>query len=231
MTLDEFLLGLASDFKDDAPGYEFTQFPRDQLIRWTNDGLCALSAFRPDLFSRAVDVTLKPGTEQTLEGCTLLSSIRAQLNARGEEVGPVRRVSDTAMLAWTKPLICREKNETYRVTGYRFDPARKDTFYVEPPVPPGQEVKVRVVCSFAPPALTLDDLDSEMDENCYRLLMVKNYVYAQGYSKESDQTNTALATWHMNLWNGLLRGKMGADRAFAGSPQTLTAPPQQAPQQ
>jgi hypothetical protein len=231
VTLDEYLLGLASDFKDDAPGYEFTQFPRDQLLRWINDGICALSSFRPDLFSASKDVKLKPGTEQTVEGCTTVSAVRSQVNARGEEIGSVRRVSDSAMLAWNKPQVCKQKNDAYRVSGFRFDPARKDTFYVEPPVPPGIEVLVRVTCSGSPPPLTLDDLDTELDENCYRLLMVKNYVYAQGYSKESDQTNASLATWHMNLWNGLLRGKLAADRNFAGAPQTIVAPPQTVPQQ
>jgi hypothetical protein len=230
VTLDEYLLGLASDFKDDAPGYEFTQFPREQLIRWTNDGLCALASFRPDLFTQSRDVTLKPGELQVLEGCTTISSVRAQLNARGEEIGPVRRVSDSAMLAWNKPLVCRQQNGEYRITGFRFDPASKNSFYAEPPVPPGVDVKVRILCSFQPPALTLDDLDKEIDESCYRLLMVRNYVYAQGYAKESDQTNQGLATWHMNLWNAFLRGKMVADRQFAGAPQTVVAPPQSVPQ-
>lgn len=230
MTLNEYLLGLAQDFKDDAPGYEFTQFPRTQLIRWINDGLCALAAFRPDLFSRAIDVTLKPGIEQTIEGCTTLSSVRSQLNARGEEIGQIRRVSDVALLGWNKPAICKATNGEYRVTGFRYDPARKDTFYVEPPVPPGQKVVVRVTCSGSPAPLTIDDLDQELPEDCYRLLMVSHYVYGQGYAKESDQTNAGLATWHMNIWNGFLRGKIQADRAFAGAPQQVVAPPQQAPQ-
>lgn len=230
MTLNEYLNGLAQDFKDDAPNYEFTQFPREQLIRWINDGLCALTAFRPDLFSQTREIELVPGAEQKLEGC-LFSSVRAQLNERGEEMGSVRRVSDSAMLGWNKPQVCKAVNGAYRLTGFRFDPAQKDSFYAEPPVPPGQKVIVRVVCATPPESLTLDDLDKELPEDCYRLLMVKHYVYAQGYGKESDQTNQSLATWHMNLWNGFLRGKIQADRAFAGSPQTVVAPPQTAPQQ
>lgn len=222
-TLNEILLGIAQDLNDAAPGREFRLYPRDQLIRWWNDALCALCSLRPRLFSTTKVIELVPGAEQKIEGCTLISSVRGQVNARGEVISTVRPVSDKALLAWTKPACPLPAANAYRATGFRYDRANRDTFYIDPPVPPGQKVSVQVVCSLCPASLTMSDLDAEIDVTCYQLLMAKHYIYQMAYAMESDQTNFALAQYHGNIWSAYLSGNARAEAAYNKSADTAVA--------
>jgi len=153
-TLEEVLRQIALDLSDLRPGNEFKLYPRQQLIDWWNDGLCLLCSLRPRLFSGSRVVELVDGSEQRIEGCTLISSVREQLNERGEPITLIRRISDSAVQAWLKPPTCRADPNNYRATGYRYDPANRDTFYIDPPKPPGVKAQVSVTCSTCPKALT-----------------------------------------------------------------------------
>ena len=218
-TLRQLLAEVGQDLRDLSPSTPHISFPESQLIAWINDGESLLFSFRPDLFSHTRVITLAQGAQQNVEGCGVFSSIVSTVNKDGTET-PVRKASYVASQAWTKPACAPPPNTPYKATSFRFDPNQKTTFYVEPPVPPGQTAQVKIVCAECPPALTLVDLDNEFDGDCYRIAMVKQYIYSQAFSMDSDQTNLALAQYHGNLWASYLIGKARADTAFSGGRPT-----------
>lgn len=219
-TLDKILGDIAEDLKDAAPANEFVAYTRSLLITWFNDGLCLLGRWRPDLFARTQEVTLSPGSQQNIEGCSVFGSVVSTVLPGGQEV-PVRRSSYPASQIWRKPA-CLKPAKDYVIDSYSFDTAQKTTFYVHPPVPPGKPVKAKVVCASVPENLNIMDLDSEIDADCYQVAMVKQYVLAQAYSQDSDQTNVALAQFHLGIWNTFLPAAARADAAFAGGVPTAT---------
>jgi hypothetical protein len=224
-TLEQALEQSDRDLKDFGPVRQFVNYPRELLLQWYNDGLCLLGRLRPDVFARPRIVTLSPGAEQQVEDCSVFGSAVAQVHPDGRDT-PIRRTSYLAGQAWTKPS-CRRPSDPYTVQGYRFDPTQKTTFYVEPPVPPGKEVKVKILCSFIPPELTLADLDQPLDFDCYQFAMVKHYVLSQAYAQDSDDTNFALAQYHLGIWNSFLPATARADAAFSGSNLPVPANMQQ----
>jgi hypothetical protein len=213
-TLEQKLLELAGELRDDAPGREFTAYPRKLLLEWYNDGLCLLGRLRPDVFSRTATVVLKPGAEQEVEGCSVFGSVVAMISIDGTET-PVRRSSYITGQQWSKPA-CPVPPKDYRIKSYRFDATQKRTFYIDPPAPPGREIKAKVVCANIPANLSLTDLDKELDEDCYQFAMVRHYVLSQAYAQDSDQTNLALAGFHLGIWNNFLPATARSDQAFAG---------------
>lgn len=226
-TLNQALLQLAADLKDDAPGNEFIAYPRELLLQWWNDGVCLLATFRPDLFSETKVVTLQPGSRQEVEGCDVIGKVLGQVNPDGT-VTPIRRSDFNTTLAWTKRG-CPLPAAKYTITSYRFDQTQKDVFYIEPPIPPGKEVKVELTCSGSPEPLSIENLDEEVDLACYQFAMTKHYVLSMAYSQDTDQTNLALAQFHMGLWNGFLGLGARASTAFAsGSATAASAVPQAA---
>jgi hypothetical protein len=221
-TLNEQLLELARDLRDAEPGHAFTQFKRESLIAWWNEGLCILHRLRPDLFTRSREVTLSPGTRQSVgEGC-VLKSVDANLGPDGDDLSPLHRTSITAQRAWTKPA-CLPQPKDYIPTEWQFDTLNRDVFYIKPPVPLPNKFKVRVVCVEPPPTLTIADLEQEEPSDCWQAALTRHYVLAQAYGLDSDQVNFQLAQWHTQQWAGLFRGSQAADRAL----QTATIPAEQ----
>lgn len=214
-TLQELLTDLGRDLRDLCPGYEHTAWTEPQLIAWINDGECLLCNLRPDLFSFTRVVDLAVGSEQRVASCGVFSSAVANVNADGSDGAPIRKASYVASQVWTKPA-CAQPPNKYAVTSYRFDPNQKTIFYVQPPVPPGAKARAKIVCAECPVALSIADLDQPIDADCYRIAMVKHYVYSQAFSMDSDQTNVAIAQFHASMWTGFLTGKARADTAFSG---------------
>lgn len=223
-TLADKLQLLAVDLRDAEAGHEFTQFSREQLIGYWNEGLCILHRIRPDLFTRSRDFTLAPGARQSIgEGC-LLKSVDANLGPQGEDLTPVNPVSRKAQLAWGRPS-CAVLPALYRVIDYSYDPKQRDTFYVTPPTPPGAAYMVRIVCVEAPPTLGLADLDKEAPVDCWQYALVRHYVLAQAYQLDSDQVTLALANSHMKSWNDILGLTTRADVAIVQASQSANVEP------
>lgn len=215
-TLRQLLDEIGRDLRDLCPGHEHTAFPDQQLIAWINDGECLLCNLRPDLFSFTRVVDLMVGAEQRVATCGTFSSAIANVDGDGGDGAPIRKAGYMASQAWTKPLCPAPPNTRYVAKSYRFDPNQKTIFYLDPPVPPGTKAKAKIVCAECPAALSIADLDETIDFDCYRIAMVKHYVYVQAFAMDSDQTNLALAQFHSNLWTGFLIGKARADTAFSG---------------
>jgi len=223
-TLSDKLDLIAVDLRDFEAGYEFTQFSRESLISYWNEGLCILHRIRPDLFTRSRDFTLAPGPRQFIgEGC-LLKSVDANLGPDGEELSPINPVSRKAQLAWGRPA-CQPRPENYRVLDYSQDPKQRDTFYVSPPAPPGAPHMVRIVCVDAPPTLTISDLGVEAPVDCWQYALVRHYVLAQAYQLDSDQASLALSNSHMGSWNNILGLTTRGDAALVTPAQSSNVEP------
>lgn len=223
-TLADKLRLIAVDLRDAEPGHAFTQFTREQLLGYWNEGLCILHRIRPDLFTRSRDFTLQPGTRQFIgEGC-LLKSVDANLGPQGEDLSPINPVSRRAQLAWGRPS-CVVSAESYRVLDYSQDPKQRDTFYVAPPTPPGKAYKVRIVCVDAPPQLGIADLNAQAPVDCWQYALVRHYVIAQAYQLDSDQAQLALYNSHIGAWNNILGLTTRADVSLIAPAQSSNVEP------
>lgn len=223
-TLEDLLLNLARDLRDAEPGHEFTQFTREILLSWWNEGLCILHRTRPDLFTRSRDVELQPGNRQSVgEECTF-KSVDANIGAQGQDLTPIRATSVTAMRQWGGKPQCIGNPKDYRVTEFQFDKLQRDTFYVSPPVPAGAKATVRVTCVEPPPTLTMSDLNVEAPTDCWQDALTRHYVLAQAYGQDSDQASLALAQFHQTQWATLFRGTLQGDLSLQS--QQIPTPPE-----
>lgn len=220
-TLENLLTDYARELRDAEPGHEFTQFSRETLLIWWNEGLCILHRMRPDLFTRSRDVELVPGNRQSVgEDCTF-KSVDANIGAQGEDLTPIRMTSVTAMRQWGGKKACLPPPKEYKVTEFQFDKMQRDTFYVAPPVPAGAKPTVRVTCVEPPPTLGLSNLNDEAPLDCWQQAMVNHYILAQAYAQDSDQSSLALAQFHSGQWAALFRGTLQGDMALQ-QPQLAT---------
>jgi hypothetical protein len=224
-TLGKKLDEIAVDLRDFEAGHEFTQFSREQILAWWNEGLCILHRLRPDLFTRSREFTLSPGTRQMIgEGC-LLKSVDANLGQNGEELTPINPASRKAQLAWGRAS-CLRQSDGYLVRDYTYDPKQRDTFYVSPPVPAGDEHKVRIVCIEPPITLTVGDLGAEAPVDCWQYALVRHYVIAQAYQLDSDQAALALSGSHLETWKTILGLTTRADVAMVTPGASANVEPQ-----
>lgn len=224
-TLADKLQLLAVDLRDAEPGHEFTQFSREQLLGYWNEGLCVLHRLRPDLFTRSREFTLQPGTRQTIGESCVLKSVDANLGPQGEDLELVNPVSRKAQLAWGRPS-CLRRGDVYRVIDYSYDPKQRDTFYVYPSAPPGAaRHRVRIVCVDAPPTLTVADLNLEAPVDCWQYALVRHYVLSQAYQLDSDQASLALFNSHFTTWNNILGLTTRADVALVSPAPSANVEP------
>jgi hypothetical protein len=165
MKLSALLLDIARDLNDAEPGHEFTRWPQQSLARWFNEGRCNAFTLNPSQFSQVVVVKLQPGTEQQACNGGILHDILGQTDARGLITTPINRTDMSMSTRWTKTVNCCVTGaSTTKLTGYTFTASENGLFSVEPPVPPGADVYVKVVCYTRPSDLSLtDDVDDSDD--------------------------------------------------------------------
>lgn len=131
---------------DHEVGYEYIRWTEDELQEYVDDGLIQIALLRPDAFSKTIEVKLKPGAMQELpEGVTQLIDMVGTKDKLGRLKGkPLRLDTSASHIArnYFEDLVCRQSinRGDYQVKAYEFDPNNPHVFYVEPPVPPGEEV-------------------------------------------------------------------------------------------
>ncbi|MGF6599790.1 hypothetical protein P3T23_004524 [Paraburkholderia sp. GAS448] len=215
MRLIQVLDDLARDLNDAEAGHAFQTWTRGQLLSYLNEAQCNAFTLNPMLFTQTVVMQLAPGREQQPCHCTILHKIVGQTDAHGNLLGGyLPRRSDAATYGWTKPG-CPVAPGPFRLTGYNFDPLENGAFAVTPPVPPGQTVYVKAMCSVMPDALTCANPDDDCcaeggnggdgKADCRIITAAKQWVLFRAHMvDEQSLSSVQTAMIHLKLYFSLL---------------------------
>ncbi len=160
MTVYEFLRSVAEQLGDAMPGREFRRYTLNNLLHYYNEAMCFVATHRPDLFTDFLVMKLETGTDQDARccGCTSITGVVAQLDADGNIVKDLSENGSSTVKTgrWYRPLCRSAAGATADVIlmSYAMVPGMPGRFTVNPPVPPGVDVWVKVKCVHAAPSLS-----------------------------------------------------------------------------
>lgn len=215
MLTDTILSGLASDLGDDEPGHEFSRVSRDQLLTYLNEGLCLIGSLNPGLRSKPTILELDEGSEQTLGCCGRLSNVIGQVDENGNVIARLSKSSLTAVVRWTKApcLSSNASGPTFRLKSYTNSAADSRFFTVDPPVPPGTRVLLKVICSRNDGTYQVGD---ELDEtDCANITAAKFWVLFRAHfidNESSPEYQKAMAA--AKMFFQLINVKYRADMLY-----------------
>lgn len=204
MKLASLLNNIAEDLNDP----DSLTWSRGQLARWFNEGRCTAFALTPDAFADVKIYKLEPGTEQELCDCDVLHDVLGLTDASGSVTDPMARFSAKVASRWIKKA-CQGRPSGMR--SFSFEPGAGSRFSVRPPVLPGEDVWVKVICYGRP-----DDLD-ENDEvaDCAVTAAAFQWVLFRAFMMDSEVVASAnTAQVHAKMFFELLKLKFDREKAM-----------------
>lgn len=212
------LAGLLTNISEDLNDPGSVTWSRGQLARWFNEGRCTAFTLSPGSFAQTKVYKLEPGTEQELCDCDVLHQILGLTDASGAVVTPMTRADSGISSKWTKKA-CAGRPASGR--SFSFDPDVGSRFSVFPPVLPGEDVWVKVICYNRP-----DDLDETSDvPECSVSTAAMQWVLFRAFMMDSEvATSVNTAQVHAKMFFDLLKIKYTREQAMqmAGSASSNT---------
>jgi len=218
MTLDDLLDGLARDLNDAEQGHAFTTWAKQDLLRWFNEAQCLIFSLRQNLFTQKKVVKLNPGADQCVCECATIHQIYGQSDAAGNliEDSPLPRKSETVAWRWTKKP-CRKSTAggtQFRLQGYTFDPEEGGHFMVSPPVPPGEDVYIKIACAVAPEEYSLGKPNTPI-KDCTITVAARQWVLFRAmFVDDESQSAFHAALEHKKTFYELLNLQVARERAY-----------------
>ncbi|MGF6697613.1 hypothetical protein OKW38_002225 [Paraburkholderia sp. MM5496-R1] len=205
-TVGDLILEVAQLLSDAEAGFKMQQWTKPELIEYANDAALQFVMLRPDLASTSRKVKLGPGARQQLpDGATHFYRVDGTLDSFGRVIGqPTQTDAAAARIAanWFAPLACGPRAGAYVVRSFSIDPVEQTAFYVDPPVPAGENVVVMVNFTAVPAHAGATD-PLPMPERFHNAAI--EWMLYRAYSKEQDsQSSTANATAHQNSFYSLI---------------------------
>ncbi|WP_333679873.1 DUF6682 family protein [Dyella sp.] len=203
---------------DAEHGYAYTRWSQDELIEYANDGVAQIAMLRPDIVAREETITLQPGARQVVpEGATFFR-VEGTLDRYGRRIGqPSKTDGQAARVAqtWFAVLACPRPGD-YVVLSFAFDDAQPNVFYVEPPVPPGKEVKAVISMARVPDPFGANDA-VPLDRRFHNALI--EWMLYRAFSKDQDSAPDAglSASHKQHFYEMLGLSQQADDRYFKKS--------------
>lgn len=191
-----------------------TRWPLQELLGWLNMGQLAIVNHRPDALSESKVFNCALGTHQVLpaEALRLIDVVRNE----GTSKRPVRKIDrnvlDDQHVDWHD-----DTNPAQAVDHFTYDDRNPKSFYLYPA--PAVNVPIRVVYSVAPPAIVINDFETDattisIDDTYANPLM--DFVLFRAYSKDSTYAgNAERAMMALQSFNSALGIKTQVDQAMS----------------
>lgn len=216
-TVKQLIAEVAQLINDAEEGYEHIRWTENELIEYANDAVLQLMVVRPDVFTKVVDLPLKPGSQQELpEPISQLIDVLGVRDVFGRVSGrPMRKNAAAAAVArnWFDELSCEvtAADGSYVPRSYEFAPENPRMFYVEPPVPSGASVTLIVNAVVTPKHAELDD--KLPIESRFHNAVIEWMLY-RAYSKdiESAHDNQTSQQHLAHFYNILQVSQLADDR-------------------
>lgn len=202
---------------DQEEGYSYTAWTTAELLDYYNEALCAVYNMRPDLFAVCQDITLAPGSKQTLDAGTLIS-----IDSNVDECGnsdpdtPLTMSSTDMVKGLAGKKTCSSSAaspcEPFVITGYRKG-ATAGIFFVEPPVPTGGDPVVVEATVSAPPVIVCGgDIAGETQIDCGLDSALVDWVLYRALSRDVEsQFNFNAARRHQAAFYDAVNASYLAD--------------------
>ena len=241
----------AITLRDFEAGHEFTTWTKAMLLEWLNEGLCQLSALRPDLFTATRKITLKPGANQTLpdgidavydiNGNVLISPDGTETVEEGVTTGNQklsrRFKKKPCLVADDTGGNCGDLGDGYKVKSFIRNPYTSREFRVEPPVPEGVEVEVMATVLLAPGHFDEGDYENKTPLSCSNDAALLDWILMRAYEVEIESEYAARAkVYHAQkfyhetgqkyfadsrMTSGYVLGQKGSGDERSGPPRDL----------
>ena len=160
-TVGRYLTHASTQLNDQRYGRAFTRWGRGLLLDYMNLGLSEIGTYFPDDFTQEIEVTLKPGREQSIDGYNKIISV-----TNNKDGTPLTEMDADLSDSFAVYDICPayisfvDGSPVYRAVSYFVHRENPRGFVVEPAVPQGMTPTVFVSVDGAVPQFTLADWDS-----------------------------------------------------------------------
>lgn len=224
----------ARDLNDLEPGYSHIRWTENDLLEYANDAFSQIAAIRPDLFVKTHEITLSPGTFQTLPpDCTKLFSLDGAVSSDGTLQKTKPSVADNDIGRWfANAPVCTPTFGSasggslasgYNVASFDIDKNDPRTFTVSPPVPATPPVKVRVRCVELP---AMGSLNSSLPlDGRFHNAVLEWIRYRALLVDDESASSFARAQFHMQHFYQMLdRNKMAFDDLTKVRSNAVVAP-------
>lgn len=184
-----------------------TRWSKEELLNWLNDAQLAIVNRRPDTYVKNTEFVCEKGTKQALpsDGLRLMRVLR---NVGGK---PIRMIDinilDDQVEDWHNEV------DAAACHHYCYELTDPKTFYLYPA--PAAAVKVDIVYSLAPPAITISNWATDTTtitlDDSYLNAIVDWIVY-RAYSKDADYAqNVNRASMHLDAFRMSIGEKTQSD--------------------
>lgn len=189
-TVGDYITHASSQLNDQRYGRAFTRWGRGLLLEYLNLGIAEIGTYRPEAFPKHIQVTLRPGSLQTIDWVTDIQAIYA--NVGGPRVTTMDQPLADAFAQYdTSPPDVPFKNGAaqYFVRSYYVNKDNAKVFTVDPPVPPGVEAAVHVIIQGETPQYTLADWDQPLNVNSNYINNLIDFVLAKAYEIDTESVS------------------------------------------
>jgi hypothetical protein len=210
-------IAIVNDIAQELTDPNFRIWSKENLTDYLNSAQLLISELRPDATSAIENLTLDPGTKQTLQAShrRLLDLVR-NMGSDGVTPGkPIWAITEEILNTY-RPKWHSESGKTV-VRNFVYDERTPSVFYVYPPVHPTIAVIVEGKIQKNPEIIT--DVDSEAIElNDAYVTAIKQWMLYRAYSKETDSMESrSLASEHYRAFAELMGVKVKVLREYTPS--------------
>jgi hypothetical protein len=216
MLASELLRAAATELNDLEPGAEYTRFPEAELCDYLTEALAQLAVLKPGIFRTIMTLTLGQGAQQMLpEGVESLEDIIFNINPDGSLGLPVLPGDFNLERTYGKGVCAIDP---YSVRSFSAPPKTDAFYFVDPPVPPGQTVRVQAVVQIVPQVVTTPDTPIDLPNASpltYRNAF-KDWMLYRAFAKDTEsQTSAQNSQMH---FKSFYQSVVGPQRTKQGLP-------------
>lgn len=189
----------------------------DRLLGYWNEGACLVAEQRPDLFTRAMEIRLRPGSVQEPDCCRSIGHVFGQSDNRGNVLKTIIAGSGALSERWSAAPVACKPSWPFRLKSVRRVGQAKNQMIVNPPVPAGEDVYLMVNCAMGARTFSIDELDFGVtDMDCGSTAALRQWVIFRfiAADESTDEMSIRRAATALKLFFTLINVKLKADLLF-----------------
>lgn len=198
MTVYQFLLTIARSLGDGHPDRPFRRYLLADLVAYYNEAMCFVASHRPDLFTELVIMKLETGAYQDARccGCSNVVGVVAQIDADGNTVKDLEATAGVSanVSKWFRAP-CRVTSDgttTPTISTVSIAAGMNGVFTVDPPVPPGGDMWVKLKCVKSGGGPTeAQVLNGQGTAGCKFLPAIRDYILYRALQGDRHAANAA----------------------------------------
>lgn len=177
---------ILNDYFPEGPSYKI--WAKEDLECYYAEALGLVAALRPDLSTGTCDVELKPGAVQVVEDdcCGQLIDVLGVIDASTNAVMETLSKGNNMLAKWFTKCVSGD----YKPSSYQKLEIGNDTFVLNPPVPAGTTMKMRVRCIKKP------DPDADLDDTRYSAAIREWVLYRARQFEQDSPTSIQMSQMH-----------------------------------